>query len=114
MQTKVNQDKNKDNREQKIVNMSSCSSLLSSRAIEAEENRVAAAQNAAEAILNNRGTDSETSSARNGTYGSTNARYIPIEHNYPEIMAGNPNYPIGIYVSDDIVSGSRLPGGRMS
>ena len=94
--------------------MSSCSSLLSSRAIEVEENRATAAQNAAEAILNNRGTDSETSSARNGTYGSTNARYIPIEHNYPEIMAGNPNYPIGIYVSDDIVSGSRLPGGRMS
>ena len=92
--------------------MSTCSSLLSSRVNEAEEhNRSFAAQSAAEAILN-RGTDSETSSARN--YGSINARHIPINHHYPEIMAGNPNYPIGIYVSDDIVSGSRLPGGRMS
>jgi hypothetical protein len=32
--------------------------------MDADENRSAAAQSAAEAILNNRGTDSETSSAR--------------------------------------------------
>jgi hypothetical protein len=111
--------------------MSSCSSSLvsSSRTVEIDEQRAFAAQNAAE-ITENRirafaaqnaaeamlsrptATDSETSSARNfGTYGSINARQIQVEHQYPEINAGNHNV---FYVSDDIVSGSRLPGGRMS
>jgi hypothetical protein len=47
---------------------------------------------------------------RNGTYGSINARPIPIAQHYPDIMAN----PSVYYLSDDIVSGSRLPGGRMS
>ena len=103
--------------------MSSCaSSLMSSRTIETDDPRfgsprVAAAQAAADAMLNPRSTDSETSSARNGNYGSINAipgrPMGPGDYHYPEIMAGN-HYPYYMPISDDIVSGSRLPGGRMS
>lgn len=94
--------------------MSSCaSSLMSSRAVEDE--RTVAAQLAADAILNRRGTDSETSSSRNVNYGSINARAmpIPIDRQYPEIMVGS-QIPYYMPISDDIVSGSRLPGGKMS
>ena len=97
--------------------MSSCaSSLMSSRAIEIDDPRSAAAHAAADAMLNPRGTDSETSSARNGNYGSINAGrppMAPMDHPYPDIMAGS-HYPYYMPISDDIVSGSRLPGGRMS
>jgi len=87
---------------------------MSTRAIEIDDTRAAAAQLAADAMLNNRGTDSETSSARNVTYGSINARpTMPVDNHYPEIMAGG-HYNYYMPISDDIVSGSRLPGGRMS
>jgi len=92
---------------------------MSTRAVEIDETRSAAAQAAADAMLNPRGTDSETSSARNGTYGSINAHPgrpmgPPFDHPYPDIMAGSHYPPYYMPISDDIVSGSRLPGGRMS